>query len=308
MSYACFLGGKSSTNSNASKFNMFCNSSSRPTFNSSSGNCPLSAVRSRLRSTVGMSHRRLLTAATQPANELSFALDPCSDSLLLGVSAVELDASPGLISGSPISSFSNLHLALPQFLQLPQFKLHHPCPPFFVQFLLGIPLPDSKTTWASCSASILVQNIQSQVHSFTRLPLSNSSFCWIAGVCCVLLPVAFHGLPAHRFNNCKFQALSPSRRLTQRVFIAPVGVNRRNSSVRSSLPTKTPRIDLMFKLAPSSNFSKWHHICSVVLAPDRTTRRSPGTLHLEIDHSPWIVSNHPAHQHMIRSNFCLLFH
>ena len=40
-----------------------------------------------------------------PANELSFALDPCSDSLLLGVSAVELDALPGLISGSPIFLF-----------------------------------------------------------------------------------------------------------------------------------------------------------------------------------------------------------
>ena len=84
---------------------MFCNSSSRPAFNSSSGNFPLSAVRSRLRSTVGMSHERLLTAAIQPANELSFALYPCSDSLLLGVSAVELDAPPGLISGSPIFLF-----------------------------------------------------------------------------------------------------------------------------------------------------------------------------------------------------------
>ena len=48
-----------------------------------------------------------------------------------------------------------------------------------------------------------------------RLPLSNSSFCWIVGVCCVLLAVAFHGLPTHRFKKCKSQALSPSRRLTQ---------------------------------------------------------------------------------------------
>ena len=61
---------------------MFCNSSSRPAFNSSSGNFPLSAVRSRLRSTVGTSHKKLLTAAILPANELSFALDPCPDSLL----------------------------------------------------------------------------------------------------------------------------------------------------------------------------------------------------------------------------------
>ena len=62
-------------------------------------------MRSRLRSTVGTSHKRLLPAAIQPASELSFALDPCSDYLLLGVSAVELDAPPGLISGSPIFLF-----------------------------------------------------------------------------------------------------------------------------------------------------------------------------------------------------------
>ena len=69
-----------------------------------------------------------------------------------------------------------------------------------------------------------------------RLPLSNSSYCWIVGFCCVLLAVAFHGLPAHRFKNCKSQAFPPSIRLTQRVFIAHVGVNSKNSSVRSSLP------------------------------------------------------------------------
>ena len=82
-----FLEANHPTNSYASKI-MFCNSSSRPAFNSSSGNFPLSAVLSRLKSTVGTSHEKLLTAAILPANELSFALDPCPDSLLLGVSAV----------------------------------------------------------------------------------------------------------------------------------------------------------------------------------------------------------------------------
>ena len=42
--------------------------------------------------------------------------------------------------------------------------------------------------------------------------------------------------PTHKFKNCKSQALSPSKRLTQRV-----GVHNRNLSVRSSLPIKTPR-------------------------------------------------------------------
>ena len=40
------------------------------------------------------------------SNKFSFpALDTCSDSLLLGVSAVNLDAPPGLISGSPTFPF-----------------------------------------------------------------------------------------------------------------------------------------------------------------------------------------------------------
>ena len=69
--------------------------------------------------------------------------------------------------------------------------------------------------------------------------------------------MAFQRLPNHRFNNFKSQALSPSRRHTQRVFIAPVGVNSRNSPARSrSLPTKTPR---MFNLAPSSEWFRPNH-------------------------------------------------
>ena len=46
----------------------------------------LSAVRSWLRSTDGVSHRSILTAALRPASKFALsALDPCSDSLLLGV-------------------------------------------------------------------------------------------------------------------------------------------------------------------------------------------------------------------------------
>ena len=109
MSYAYFPGGDSSTNSNSSKFNMFRNSSSRPAFNSSSGNFPLSPVRSRLRSTDGVSQRSLLTAAMRPASKFSFpALGTSSDYHLLGVSAVKLDAPPGSTSGSPIFLFLKL--------------------------------------------------------------------------------------------------------------------------------------------------------------------------------------------------------
>ena len=135
---------------------------------------------------------------------------------------------------------------------------------------------------------------------FARLPLSNSSFYWIVGFCCVLLAVAFHGLPTHRFKNCKSQALSPSRRLTHRGFIAPVGVNSRNSSVQSSLPTKTshpPHVQLgsiLRMVSPATHFSKWHNFSSVVLASDRTIRRSPGSLHLEIVYNPSTMSHNTA--------------
>ena len=113
--------------------------------------------------------------------------------------------------------------------------------------------------------------------------------------------VAFHGLPTHRFNNCESHALSPSRSLTQRVFITPVGVNSRNSSVRSSLPTKNsshpPHVQLgsiLRMVSPQAHFSKWHNFSSVVLALDRTIRHSPGPLHLEIVYNPCTVSYDPV--------------
>ena len=115
------------------------------------------------------------------------------------------------------------------------------------------PLPNSNTNCASCSTSVPIQIVLSQVQPFRTLAACQPIF--LLECCPLFLAVQLHGLPTHRFKNCKSQALSPSRRLTQRVFIAPVGVISRTPSVRSSLPTKkTPRIHLMFSLAPSS---KW---------------------------------------------------
>ena len=104
----------------------------------------------------------------------------------------------------------------------------------------------------------------------------------------MLFAVAFHGLPTHRFKNCKSQALPPSRRLTQRVFIAPVRVNNVSSSVRSSLPTKTHRIHLMCNLAPSSEWfcSKHTPFSSGDLATKTTIWRSPMFVHSKIVYNP----------------------
>ena len=43
-----------------------------------------------------------------------------------------------------------------------------------------------------------------------------------------------------------------------------------------------------------AHFSYWHNFSSVVRAQDRTIRRSPSSLHLEIVHNPCTVSYHPS--------------
>ena len=168
---------------------MFCNSSSRPAFNSSSGNFPLSAVRSRLRSTVGASHKRLLTAAIQPANELSFALDPCSDSPLLGVSAVKLDGPPGLIPGSPIFLFFKLASGSSTISSDASNKIASPlsnisCSILARQSSECCPLPTQPGH--PCSTSVLVQNVLSQVQFFCT-----SATCQLILLLDGLVPAAY---------------------------------------------------------------------------------------------------------------------
>ena len=119
----------------------------------------------------------------QPANELSFALDPCSDSLLLGVSAVELDAPPGLTSGWLFDNFST---SLPFFAPpLSTISFFNSCPAFFCV------LSNSITTWASCSASVFFQNVLSQIHSFctsatVQLILLLDCWCLLRASCCCI--------------------------------------------------------------------------------------------------------------------------
>ena len=218
----------------------------------------VSAVRSRLRSTDGVSHKSLLTAAIHPASKLSFsALDHCSDSHLLCVSAVNPDWVDIWLTNFPpfqidIRLFHNLFLvSIPHVSSLIASPLSNvSCPILAWHSSVCCPIP---TQPGHPAVRPYLSRMFCRTYSlFARLPLANSSVCWIVGPCGVLFAVVFHGQPTHRFKNCKSQALSPSRRLTQRVFIAPIGVNSRNSSVRSSLPTKTPYIRFIFDVAPSS--------------------------------------------------------
>ena len=99
------------------------------------------AVRSWLGSTDGVSHKISLTAAMHPVNKLLLsAFDACSDSLLLDVSVVNIDAPPGLISDSPLFSPSDWHQALSRFrlvFHMSPVLFHHLQPTFLVQFLFG---------------------------------------------------------------------------------------------------------------------------------------------------------------------------
>ena len=144
-------------------------------------------------------------------------------------------------------------------------ELHHLCPPFLFSSgsaLLCV-LPDSYTTWASCSTSVLVQKCSVASILFSHVcRFPNSSFCWIVGVCCVLLAVAFHGLPTHRFKNCKSQTLSPSTRLTQRVFMSTAETHRCGQAYRQKLLASTSCSTWLHPqsgFAPSTLF--WSNFC-----------------------------------------------
>ena len=147
---------------------------------------------------------------------------------------------------------------------------------------------------------------------FARLSLSNSSFCWIVGFCGVLLAFAFHGLPTHRFKNCKSQALSPSRRLTQRCLHCTCWRQHQNFISADTLVDKNSshpphvQLDTILRMVSSqAHLSKWHNFSSVVLVPDRTLRHSPSSLHLKVVDKSCTISCHPVHQHVMWSNFCL---
>ena len=194
--------------------------------------------------------------------------------------------------------------------------LHHLCSSFLVQFLLVAPLCtvhfqhslDILQYVRTCPKYSVVETLISHVCRFPTHPFVG---LLVSTACSLLSHSTDCQHTDSRIANPKHCHLPD----VSRVFIAPVRVHSRNSFVRSSLSTKTPRIHLMFNLAPSSDglrpqahYSKWHNFSSVVLAPDRTKRRSLASFLLKVFYNPCTVSCHPAHQHMIRSNFCLVFH
>ena len=174
--------------------------------------------------------------------------------------------------------------------------MHHLCPPLLVHFLLGTPsvcCPFPTQPGHPAVRPYLSKMFCRKYTLFARLPLSNSSLCWIVGFCCVLLAVAFHGLPNTQIQELQipiiitFQTSHKSClhctcwRLLQK-FISAVKLAEKNSSH----PPHVQLGSIVRMVSPHAHFSKWHNFSGVVLAPDGTRRRSSGSLHLKVVHNP----------------------
>ena len=228
------------------------------------------------------------------------------------VSAIRLDAPPGLTSDSP-----NWFLALSNFLHILdvfQCLLQHPWPTFRVQLLLGNPLC---VVQFQCSLGILscvrscpeFFGARTHVRHWPTHPLVGS-----------LVPAA-HSWLSHptgcrqkNFKNCKPQALSPSRHLTQRVLTAPAGVSKRIRQCGQACRQR---------LLASISHSIWSHLrnglvpsrplrmndfASVIIASKTTIWRSPRSLHLNMIHTQPMhcaePSNSSAHD-QVQLLFCI---
>ena len=184
-------------------------------------------------------------------------------------------------------------------------QLHHLCRPFLVQILRGTPL----------SKSVLVRNVLSQVHSFRTsgaFPLILLWDCWflLRAPCCRNPRTAYTQIQELQIPSIITYQTSQTASLhctcwrQQQKFIGAFKLTDKNYSH----PPNVQLGSILRMVSFQAHFSKWHTFSSVVLAAERTTRRSLGSLHLEIIYKPCTVSYHPAHQHVIRSNFCLVFH
>ena len=108
-------------NSKASKLNMFFNSSSRPTFNLSSGNFPLNEVRSRLRSTGANLTQKVVYCRKTTRQWTLIRTGSFLRFSPLGCVCRQARRPDWVAMAHKFSSFSNLHLALQQFVHRSQF-------------------------------------------------------------------------------------------------------------------------------------------------------------------------------------------
>ena len=218
-----------------------------------------------------------------------------------------------------------------------QFKLPHLCPPSLAQLLLGTPVccplptqpghptgrpylskmfcrkPD--TAWASHRTSVLVQNVLSQAQPF-RTSTSGQLILWLD--CWFLLRAPCYRIPWMTYTQIQeLQLPSIVAFKTPQTTCFHCSCWRQQQELigvvkltyeKSSHPPHVQFGSILWVVSPQAHFSQWHNFSSAVLAQDRTIRRSPSSFHLQMIHNPCTMSNHPADQHVIRSNFCLVFH
>ena len=210
-----------------------------------------------------------------PASKFSFpALDPCSDSHLLGVSAVKLDAPHGLISGSPIFLVFKLTSGSWHNFFLISRCLEFNCIAFVHQFLFNscsaliCVLHISNTIWASCSTSVLVQNVLWQIHFLRTSPAFQLILlldCWflLRAPCCRIPRSADTHTQELQvpsiitFQTSHTSCLHDTCWRQQQKF---------TGTIKLADKKKTPRIHLIFSLAPSS---EW--FCPKHTSPNGTT-------------------------------------
>ena len=135
---------------------------------------------------------------------------------------------------------------------------------------------------------------------FARLPLANSSFVWIVGPCCVLLAVAFHGLPTHRF---KLQIPSIVAFKTPHttcfhlhLLTSTAEIHRCGQACRQKLLASTSCSIWLSDFAPST-------LLQMAQLLQCTPRTEP--FHLEIVHNSCTVSNHPAPHDQVQFLSCI---
>ena len=140
-------------------------------------------------------------------------------------------------------------------------------------------LPDSNTTWASCSTSVYLSKMLSRNYTlFARLPLSNSSFVGllVSAACSLLSHSTDCQHTDSRIANpsiVTFQtSLTTCLHCTcwrqQQKFIGAVKLADKNSSH----PPHVQLSSILRMVSPQSHFSKWYNFSSALTQISHHTR------------------------------------
>ena len=216
--------------------------------------------------------------------------------------AVKLDAPPGLISGSPVFLFFKFASGSSTISSAASILIASPLSTISCSILArhsSVFYPIPRQPGHPAARPYLSKIFCRKYTLFARLPLSNSSFCWTVGVCCVLLAQELQIPSIVTFQTSHTACLHCTCWRQQQKFIGAVKL----ADKKLLAPTSCS-----IWLHPLSDFGPNKFLQVAPLLQCSTKGRSPGALHLEIVHIPCTVSNHPAHQHMVRSNSCLVSH